>query len=205
MKAKKRDTSQKRESILNAAIKAFGDLGYDNTSMDYIAEKATASKRTVYNHFQSKDDLFQAVIDRFTMEMHFLKQIRYDSSRGLAEQLGDFADAELALTNNPTWMGFIKVLLIVFIRDPKMALKSMAKYSNSEDTLVTWLKEAAQDGKLIIENPQLSAKVFWSMLGGAFTWPAVYQGYLDPKLAQALKTELIKTFLSRYQFSSSNR
>jgi TetR/AcrR family transcriptional regulator, regulator of autoinduction and epiphytic fitness len=199
MKTNKRDTSQKRESILNAAMQAFSDLGYDKTSMDHIAEIAVTSKRTVYNHFPSKDILFQAVTDKFAKKMHSLKSIRYESARSLEEQLSDFAEAELALVNNPIWMGFMKVLLAIFIRNPEMALKTMAKYKNSEDTLVTWLQAAVQDGKLTIENPQLSARVFWSMLDGAITWPAVYQGFLDPKLIQELKKELIDTFLCRYR------
>jgi hypothetical protein len=37
------------------------------------------------------------------------------------------------------------------------------------------------------------------MLGGAFTWPAVYQGGLDPQGIPALKKELIETFLCRYR------
>jgi len=198
MKPKNRNTNKKRESILNAAMQAFGDQGYDKTSMDHIAEIAAASKRTVYNHFQSKDDLFQAVIEKFSIEMHSLKQIRYDAARSLEEQLGEFAEAELALVNNPIWMGFMKALLIMFIRDPEMARKSMTKYANTEDALAAWLQAAARDGRLAIEDHQLAARVFWSMLGGAFTWPAVYQGFLEPQSAQVLKKELIETYLCRY-------
>ena len=59
----KRDTSQKRHEILDAAIREFQAVGYDNTSMDRIAESAGASKRTVYNHFASKELLFQAAFE----------------------------------------------------------------------------------------------------------------------------------------------
>ena len=68
MPRKKRDTSRKRESIIDAAIRAFQEDGFDNTSMDRIAEVAGASKRTVYNHFESKEDLFGAVVERFMGE-----------------------------------------------------------------------------------------------------------------------------------------
>lgn len=196
---KKRDTSEKRKTILAAAITAFTDEGFDSASMDRIAELAGASKRTVYNHFPSKDDLFQAVIDEFGKEMHSLKLIRYDSGRTLEEQLEDFADAELAVVNDQTWLGFIKVLLTVFIRDPKLAKKTMARHAPVEDTMATWMRAAAADGKLSIEDPSLASSVLSSMLGGAFTWPAVYQGGLDPRGIPALKKELIETFLCRYR------
>jgi TetR/AcrR family transcriptional regulator, regulator of autoinduction and epiphytic fitness len=199
MSAGQRDTSQKRESIIAAAMEEFRDKGYDGGSMDRIAEIAGASKRTVYNHFPSKDELFQAVVDRFGSEMRSLKLIRYDAERGLEEQLSEFADAELAVVKDPAWMGFIKVLLTVFMRDPELARKAMSRHMAGEDSLTAWMREAARDGRLAAEDPVLAARVFSAMLSGAFTWPAVYQGYLDDRAVPALKKELIETFLGRYR------
>ena len=118
MAARKRDTSKKRESILDAAAKVFIDEGYDNASMDRIAEVAVASKRTVYNHFPSKEALFQAVVDRLMDEASALKVIRYDPGRSLEDQLADFAEAKLATVNNPSWLGLLRVGFTVFIRYP---------------------------------------------------------------------------------------
>ena len=195
----RRDTSQKRRSIIDAAIREFSERGYDGSSMDRIAELAGASKRTVYNHFPSKDELFQAVIDGFGSQMASLKTIRYDPVRSLEEQLSAFADAEIAVTSSPVWMGFIKALLTVFMRDPKLAREAISRHMGEEDSLTVWMREAGRDGKLEIENPALAARVFSSMLGGAFTWPAVYQGSLDAASIAPLKDELINTFLCRFR------
>jgi TetR/AcrR family transcriptional regulator of autoinduction and epiphytic fitness len=194
-----RDTSQKRQSIIAAAMEEFRERGYDGGSMDRIAELAGASKRTVYNHFPSKDELFQAVIDSFGTEMQARKLIRYDAARGLEEQLSDFADAELAVAVDPVWMGLIKVLLTVFMRDPELARKAVSRHQAGEDSMTVWMREAARDGRLAIDDPALAARVFSAMLSGAFTWPAVYQGYLDRQGLPALKRELIETFLGRYR------
>ena len=59
---KKRLTDRKNSEILAAAVSEFQKRGFDGTSMDRIAEAAGASKRTVYNHFKSKDELFTAII-----------------------------------------------------------------------------------------------------------------------------------------------
>jgi TetR/AcrR family transcriptional regulator of autoinduction and epiphytic fitness len=199
MSAGQRDTSQKRESIIAAAMEEFRGRGYEGVSMDRIAEVAGASKRTVYNHFPSKDELFQAVVDRFASQMHSLKLISYDPKRSLEEQLSEFADAELAVVEDPAWMGFIKVLLVVFMRDPELARKAMSRHMGGEDPMTAWMREADLDGRLAIEDPGLAARVFSAMLSGAFTWPAVYQGYLDARALPALKKELIETFLGRYR------
>jgi TetR/AcrR family transcriptional regulator, regulator of autoinduction and epiphytic fitness len=194
-----RDTSKKRQSIITAAMEEFRDKGYDGSSMDRIAEIAGASKRTVYNHFPSKDELFQAVIERFEAQMHSLKLIRYNAARTLEEQLSDFANAELAVAADPAWMGWIKVLLTVFMRDPSLARKAVSRHTADESSMTTWMRAAAKDGKLAIDDPALAARVFSAMLSGAFTWPAVYQGYLDNRAIPAIKKELIETFLSRYR------
>jgi TetR/AcrR family transcriptional regulator, regulator of autoinduction and epiphytic fitness len=199
MSAGQRDTSLKRESIITAAMEEFRDRGYEGGSMDRIAEIAGSSKRTVYNHFPSKDELFQAVIDRFGAEMRSLKLIRYDASRSLEAQLSDFADAELAVAQDPAWMGFIKVLLAAFMRDPELARKAMSTHMGGKDSMTEWMREAARDGRLAIEDPGLAARVFTAMLSGAFTWPAVYQGFLDTQALPALKKELIETFLGRHR------
>lgn len=52
----------KHEAILKAAAVVFQEEGYQLASMDRIAEEAGTTKRTVYDHFGSKDALFFAVI-----------------------------------------------------------------------------------------------------------------------------------------------
>jgi AcrR family transcriptional regulator len=49
---------QRRKSILKAARKVFKKVGFENTSMELIAEEAQLSKGTLYLYFKSKDDLF---------------------------------------------------------------------------------------------------------------------------------------------------
>ncbi|MDJ0762898.1 MAG: TetR/AcrR family transcriptional regulator [Myxococcota bacterium] len=199
MTAKKRDTSKKRDSILDAAEQAFTRDGYDNASMDRIAEIAGASKRTVYNHFPSKEDLFQAVLDRFMAQAYALKQVTYDPKRSLEAQLGDFANAKMEVLNNPTWVGMIKVTIGVFISNPELAQEAMLCAEDEEDTLTTWLRAAHRDGRLNVPNPKLAADLFWAMVGGAFFWPAFFQGPMKLRQATAMKKELIQIFLARYQ------
>lgn len=195
----KRDTSKKRKSIIQAATKAFREEGYDAASMDIIAEIAGASKRTVYNHFSSKQELFQAVIDNSLEELVVLKQVPYDPGRSLEAQLSQFADAKLTSVRNPAWLSLTKVVLSVFIRDPELARATIGKAESGEDALVTWLRAAADDGKITVTDAELAAKLFWSMITGAFIWPMVFTGPLDPETTTALKQEIILTFLSRYR------
>ena len=53
----------KRLAILDAAGRLFLERGFNDTSMDAIAEAAPVSKPTLYSHFKDKGDLFAAVIN----------------------------------------------------------------------------------------------------------------------------------------------
>jgi len=60
-KRRERDKQNRKIEIINAAEALFLSKGYDNTSMEEIANEALYSKGTLYNYFDSKDDLFFAI------------------------------------------------------------------------------------------------------------------------------------------------
>ena len=55
---------ERREQLLAAATQAFARTGFAATSLDDIAEEAGISRVLLYRHFESKADLYRAVLDR---------------------------------------------------------------------------------------------------------------------------------------------
>ena len=55
---------RKHAAILAGAKEVFLEQGYGAASMDVISERADVSKRTIYKHFESKYELFSAVVRR---------------------------------------------------------------------------------------------------------------------------------------------
>jgi AcrR family transcriptional regulator len=53
---------ERRESLLLAATVVFGERGYYATSVTDIIERAGVARGTFYNHFESKRDVFAAVL-----------------------------------------------------------------------------------------------------------------------------------------------
>lgn len=198
---KKRDTSRKRAEIISAAMRAFQEEGYDSTSMDRIAEVAGASKRTVYNHFASKEQLFGAVIEECMLRAKELKSIEYDGSLPLETQLVAFTDAKLSLIQDPEWMGIIKVGLGVLVRDPEAARSTMES-TWGEDHLVTWLEAAHADGRLDVPNPARAAELFWGTVSGAFFWPLLLGKVSSAKEIEALRQEFVRSFIAAYRQGS---
>src|SRR6266542_3806720 len=56
--------AERREQILTAATQAFARSGFAATSLDDIATAAGVSRAILYRHFDSKTDLYRAVLDR---------------------------------------------------------------------------------------------------------------------------------------------
>lgn len=83
--------------ILSAAVPLFAENGYDNTTIDHIAEKAEFGKGTIYNYFNSKEDIYLAIHEEiFTILLDSLtvmdKQYKsfYEFIEKITEEMFDF-------------------------------------------------------------------------------------------------------------------
>ena len=103
------------------------------------------------------------------------------------------------ITRDPGWLGVMKLSLGVVITHPEIAQDTVDQCAGLENSLVAWLQAARADGRLAFERAELVSRVLKSMILGAFTWPASIQGPMDEAEAEALKQELVETFLVRYR------
>jgi AcrR family transcriptional regulator len=58
--------SQRRASILDAAIPVFGRFGFKKTSVEDLAEAASISKQGLYLHFSTKEESFLAAMQKYS-------------------------------------------------------------------------------------------------------------------------------------------
>ncbi|GIH95616.1 TetR/AcrR family transcriptional regulator [Planobispora siamensis] len=61
--------AERREQILDAATRAFARAGYAATGLDDIAAEAALTRAMLYRHFESKADLYRAVLDRACLRL----------------------------------------------------------------------------------------------------------------------------------------
>jgi AcrR family transcriptional regulator len=80
METRRMRRAERREQIIDAATHAFARSGFSGTSLDDVAGEAGISRVILYRHFESKNDLYRAVLDQ--------------CSARLLEQVGDDFDGD---------------------------------------------------------------------------------------------------------------
>lgn len=73
---------QRKDAILNAALKEFISQGYDNASTNVIAKESGISKALMFHYVRSKQELFLFVYDYFSdlIKKEYFEQMNYDES-----------------------------------------------------------------------------------------------------------------------------
>ena len=89
--------SQRRDHLIDTAIALFGESGFHATGIDTILERAGVSKKTLYRHFRSKEELILAALKKHDGEFRngFMRQVeaRATSPRGRLLAVFDVAEA----------------------------------------------------------------------------------------------------------------
>lgn len=82
---KERERIYKQKEILKASLKLFAEKGYENTTIDHIAEAAEYGKGTIYNYFQSKEEIYQSIIEDIFTEYYKAVEVINNKSKTLKD------------------------------------------------------------------------------------------------------------------------
>jgi TetR/AcrR family transcriptional regulator len=101
---------QERLKILNFSQTQFVASGFHNTTMDQIAREMRISKKTIYKHFRTKDDLIRASIEQITSGVKKSIEQIVDSGTTSVEKLNSIGKVLLNVTLkiNDKWLSDLK-------------------------------------------------------------------------------------------------
>ncbi|MEK5333430.1 TetR/AcrR family transcriptional regulator [Lysinibacillus sp. FSL W8-0992] len=84
----RKEAEERRNEILDVADKLFGQKGFDGTSTNEILEKVGIARGTLYYHFKSKEDIMDALIERYTVQiLESAKKIAADKNVSVYERI----------------------------------------------------------------------------------------------------------------------
>lgn len=173
-------TEQKREDILKAALREFDARGFRETSMDRIAETAKVSKRTVYNHFASKEALFEAIADELSRRVQVVTGHPYDPDRPIDEQLRGIGEHMMDMLAAPSFISLARVTLAEMLRSPDLARKTYELFRERQSGLAVWLSAASAAGRLRVADPVWAADQYFGLIKSFAFWPQILGGQPAP-------------------------
>lgn len=196
MKTPGRLSDRKRTAIIQAAIGEFRDKGFGATNMDSVASRAVVSKRTVYNHFPSKEILFEEVLHQLwassTQEQAFL----YCGDRPVREQLREVLLARMCALNDACLRDLTRVVVTTALHAPERVQHMVNRLGEREEGLVTWIRAAQADDKLKAADPCFIAHQVQALLKEFAFWPQVTWG--QPPLSPAMRRSVVESALDMF-------
>lgn len=158
----------KRGQILDGAHRVFMKMGYDAASMNDVTREAGVSKGTIYVYFQSKEELFAALIERakgiFTESIRELLSQHPDPDEGLRLYAGAFVNQIF----NSEMIPAMRILLGVIDRMPSLCQRFFAGSPNNGRTVLKdYLDMQVAAGRLSIDDTELAASQFIELTVGS--------------------------------------
>jgi len=188
----------KREAMIEAAIEEFGVRGFDLASVDAVAAKAGVSKRTLYNHFESKEGLFVALVQEVARRIQFSSRLDYAADRPLREQLRAFAANHRRLNSQRANVLLQRAVLAEHLRHPERVEPVLEGFWATEYGFLSWVEAAQRDGRLRGDPVRIS-HMMGSLMRSLLFWPALIGRRLRRgAAAEADVDEAIDMFLSYY-------
>lgn len=189
-----------RDSILCAARSAFQTYGVAGTSMDKLAEMANLSKRTLYNHFASKEEIVMHLIRVLWSKTMATVPVVYSANTDLHQQLAAILLAEINLITTQEYLGLARVAFGHFFYHPQKLKEEIDHLSGQETVLQRWLIAAVNDGRLQLPDINQGVTILSSQIKGQCFWPQMMQ-IQDPlidKEKESIANQTAALFLSYF-------
>lgn len=180
----------KRERTISVAAELFYERGYENTSLDAIAERMNVTKPFIYAHFTSKAELLAEICSRgIASALAALDGVLTTVPGSPADRLAEVARRFVnAVLNSQRYIA-------IFAREEKnLAPEDFRRISEMRRTfdhkLVKLLDEGVAAGEFHVSDTRMAALAIGGMVSWAYVWYRA-DGRLTLEQTSAELTQLI--------------
>ena len=188
-----------REAIVNAAQRLFLERGFGAVSMDDLAPAAGVARRTLYNQFASKEEIFREMLLRVSGQLETAFPPGVETQGDVEDVLRLVARMILELHKNPEYLGFLRMVVADSRQFPWIAEEFAAVMEPQTERLVRYLAHLTAMGILDCRNPMLAAHQFMGMLNQLSLWPWMTGRERVPVPEEDIIEETIRMFLQHYR------
>ena len=194
-KPKRVSAQDRRQQIMQAAMKLFARQGFEGTTTRQIAERAQVNEAIIFRHFPHKEDLYWLIIEdkcRIARERKRLaRNLRIDSldRKGLA------AIAEDILRRNSEDITLSRLLLFSALENHRLSHRFFRTYvARRYEALADHIRAHIRKGNFRRVDPLLAARGFFGMVGYHLLIQELFGGKryqeFDPKRVSATLADI---------------
>ncbi len=188
-----------RDAIISAAERVFLKRGFAGGSMDELAEEAGVARRTLYNQFANKDEIFREMLHRASTQLGSAFPPGIETQGDIEDVLRLIARSVLDFQSPPEYVGLVRMIIADARQFPWIAVAF-------ESLLRPYLKRFEESlsyftalGVLNCSRPLLAAQHFIGLLNESTLWPRVLGQDIALPSTEIVVEETVCMFLLRYR------
>lgn len=144
-----RKREQTRQKLLDSGLSVFSRAGYERATVDEIVRDAGFSKGAFYVHFESKEDLFWAMLEERIQNAQDTFRQALTPGVGIAENLRNVLRRLFALsTDDPKWSAMFLEFVAHGARNEKVRERLQYMYRSWRSLIVEALNLAQGSGTI---------------------------------------------------------
>lgn len=157
-----------RQGILDVAVTAFNEYGYDATSMGVLAERLGLSKSAIYHHFASKDEILDQALDT---ALSGLESVVADAAV-TADRAADRLDRVLRGAVHVLVEQLPSVTLLLRVRgNTEVERRALARRRDFDKRVTALVAEAQREGSLRSDiDASVVSRLAFGMINSIVEW-----------------------------------
>lgn len=183
----------RREQIMDAALRVFSQKGFERTTNKDIADEAAITPGLIYHYFESKDNLLKAVIEEQSPVglIHSLPQQILDQPPEIF--LNFIGQKILEITESEQFIRLLRVFLPEVIYNPSIITFNLSAIQEVSEFLVNYLQTKIDNGELRRFDASLTVQV---LTGSLFAFVIRRHILHDPSALKYTQKEIVQTVIA---------
>jgi AcrR family transcriptional regulator len=162
---------KRREQIIETAVNLFSKKGFKGTTTKEIARAAGVSEAMVFKHFESKDELYGAILHTKGCR-EGVQRFPWEENEALKQALQNKDDLDVfynialdAMTKHQADVAFLRLLFYSALEEHALAERFFNEFvSRVYEFIGGYIEQRQRDGAFRKLNPRIAVRAFLGML-----------------------------------------
>jgi TetR/AcrR family transcriptional repressor of mexJK operon len=200
------EAMRRDERLIEIAASMFMERGFEGTSVDAVAEAAGIGKATLYARYKDKGELFAAVLQRKIDRWLAMNETGEQATGRIEDVLLARARRTVAAALTPEAVAINRIVMAEAVRFPGLAkLVHEQGWQRSNAAVAAVLDQFAKNGQIAVEDTNVAADLFLSLVIGRQTRLAMLGIETDPDQIDQRVKAAVKLFLDGVRPRSNER